>query len=196
MGFPSLLTWVYFVLLADRPAAVQQGAYAVGKIVQFAFPLVWVLLVSRRRLQWHLPNGAGMNWGVSFGLLVAAAMVGLYYGCAASSRFYVGGGPDGSGEDPGTGPGGHPEIRRGGGFYALCHSLLGGVLLAAGPFSASCVSTCGKARAIVISSAAFMAHHVILLATYFGWTSPDVRPFLCVGIGEQPGPGSSRSDSL
>ena len=124
MGFPSLLTWVYFVELADRPAAVQQGAYAVGKIVQFAFPLVWVLLVSRRRLQWHLPTRAGMNWGVSFGLLVAAAMVGLYYGWLRQAGFMSEAGQMVQAKIQGLGL---VDIRKYvavGVFYALCHSLL------------------------------------------------------------------------
>ena len=40
--FPTLLTVVYFILLAGHPAAVQQGAFAVGKFIQFAFPAYWL----------------------------------------------------------------------------------------------------------------------------------------------------------
>ena len=59
LAFPALLTWVYFVALAQSAAAVQQAAYALGKVVQFGFPLVWVLAVQRRRLHWQGPGRAG-----------------------------------------------------------------------------------------------------------------------------------------
>ena len=183
MGFPSLLTWVYFVVLADRPAAVQQGAYAVGKIVQFAFPLVWVLLVSRQRLQWRLPNRAGMNWGVAFGLLVAAAMVGLYYGLLRQASFMSEAGQMVQAKIVGMGL---TDIRKyvaAGVFYALCHSLLEEYYWRWFVFGELHLHV-RQGAAIIISSTAFMAHHVILLATYFGWTSSITYALsLCVGIG-------------
>ena len=46
---PTLVTWLYFVALAAYPSVVQQGAYAVGKGVQFALPVVWIWLVLRQR---------------------------------------------------------------------------------------------------------------------------------------------------
>ena len=38
IGFPTILTAVYFVGLAQAPARWQQGVYATGKFLQFAFP--------------------------------------------------------------------------------------------------------------------------------------------------------------
>ena len=50
LTFPTLLVLVYFVLLPemDAPPVVQQAAYTIGKILQFGFPLVWVLAIQRR----------------------------------------------------------------------------------------------------------------------------------------------------
>ena len=38
--------------------------------------------------------------------------------------------------------------------------------------------------AILLSSVAFVGHHIIILAAYFGWTSPATVLFsACVGVG-------------
>ena len=49
--FPSLATWLYFVVLSQHPSAAVQAAYAAEKILQFAFPLVWVVLIQRQKLR-------------------------------------------------------------------------------------------------------------------------------------------------
>jgi len=41
MVFPSILTWVYFVLMANWAASAQQSAYSILKFVQFGFPAFW-----------------------------------------------------------------------------------------------------------------------------------------------------------
>lgn len=183
MGFPCLLTWVYFVLLADRPAAVQQGAYAVGKVVQFAFPLVWVVLVAGQRLQWQAPSRAGVNWGVSFGLLVAIAMVGGYFGLLRQAGFMSDAGRMVQAKVAGLGLGHVASYAAVGLFYALGHSLLEEYYWRWFVFGQLRLHM-REAAANGLSSAAFMAHHVILLATFFGWDSPVAYTFsLCVGMG-------------
>ena len=58
LGFPTLSTWVYFVVLSGRP---EMGlAYAFGKIVQFAFPAVWLWVVERGRFSLFRPTRAGV----------------------------------------------------------------------------------------------------------------------------------------
>ena len=54
--FPTVLTVTYFVLLADYPSGIQQAVYAVGKTVQFVFPLVWVFAVLQKE-----PRGSGLE---------------------------------------------------------------------------------------------------------------------------------------
>ncbi len=56
LGLPSVVTLVYFVLLGDDSAGVQQVAYGIGKGVQFGFPVFWVFYIRRNRPQWHLPG--------------------------------------------------------------------------------------------------------------------------------------------
>jgi hypothetical protein len=79
LGFPTLVTWVYFVWLAGDSAGVQQASALVGKVIQFAFPLLWVVIVQRQRLRWQWPGAAGLASGAGFGMLVVAAMLLLYH---------------------------------------------------------------------------------------------------------------------
>ena len=78
--FPSALTEVYFVALDPYPAAVQRTAYAVLKSIQFLFPVVWVLLVARERLQWPARPWRGWVRGLGLGLAVAGIMLVAYFG--------------------------------------------------------------------------------------------------------------------
>ena len=44
---PSIVTWVYFVTLAGDASQSQQIAFAIGKGIQFAFPILCVMWLSR-----------------------------------------------------------------------------------------------------------------------------------------------------
>src|SRR5436309_4476395 len=76
---PTAITWVYFILLNGADKQLQQGAYAIGKLIQFTLPVVWVWLVQRDRQWLRLPSGWSVAVGVAFGLIVAAAMQVIYY---------------------------------------------------------------------------------------------------------------------
>ena len=96
IAFPTLVTLVYFEWLEDANAQFQQIAFAIGKIIQFGFPLVWVWLWYRNRLRTFSPfakdtpekidTPSDHHWaskhangiGVVFGLLVVIAMFGIY----------------------------------------------------------------------------------------------------------------------
>ena len=78
--FPTVLTFTYFVWLADRSSGMQQSVYTIGKIVQFAFPAVWVYLVLRRQPHSPRPDRGGIRVGLAFGGVGVVAMVGVYLG--------------------------------------------------------------------------------------------------------------------
>jgi uncharacterized protein len=174
--FPTLLTYGYFIHLADRPTGVQQIVYSLGKILQFAFPVVWVYGYHRRRLAPVGLSRSGLIEGLAFGFAVAGAMLALYGWVLGPYGFFDG--PDEAirekVQDLGLDTAG--KFIAAALFYSLIHSLLEEYywrwfvfgelrwLLRLGP-------------AILVSSLAFMAHHVILLGIFLGWQSPATYLF-------------------
>jgi membrane protease YdiL (CAAX protease family) len=168
---PTLVTLLYFVLLAGQAAGVQQVAYGIGKVVQFGLPVVWVWLVQRQSIRLTRPVTRGLAANLGFGALVFVAILLLY-------RFWLE--PAGYLTDA-AGAIREKVVRFGadtpakyfalGAFYAVCHSFLEeyywrwfvfGQLRRLAPLG----------TAILVSALGFMAHHVLVLATFFGWTSP------------------------
>jgi uncharacterized protein len=181
--FPSLLTWVYFVALRQSAAGLQQTAYGIGKTIQFLLPVFWVLAVQRRRPTLSRAGTAGLAEGFLFGLAVFALAIGLYHAWLKPAGLFQA-----------TGERIRDKIVNFG-----IHGLTGYVILAA--FYCSVHSfleeyywrwfVFGQLRSLIpwpsavgVSSVGFMAHHVILLATYFGWSSPLAYLFsLGVAVG-------------
>jgi uncharacterized protein len=181
--FPSLAAWLYFVALTQQPTAVQQINYAAGKIIQFGFPLLWVLAVQRQRLHWSRSRAAGLIEAIAFGAAAFVVMLVGYYTWLRPSGALAGAGELVAKKVAGFGVDSPAKFVVLGLFYSLVHSLLeeyywrwfvfGGLrrLMPLGP-------------AILLSSLAFMAHHVIVLATYFGWFSTVTLVFsLGVAVG-------------
>lgn len=199
--YPTLLTWVYFVVLDGGSAAVQQLAYGTGKLIQFVFPALWVWtqvkgwrqqsgvaevaepLADSRPFAWERPRWRGVVEGLAFGLLVAAAMLGLYFGfmqdwpelgamrqkVAAKVR----------GMDVAS-PGRYLALSA---FYSLAHSGLEEYYWRWFAFR-GLSRWLGTGMAMTMSSVGFMAHHVLLLASFLGWTSPLTWFFsLSVAVG-------------
>lgn len=181
--FPALVTWVYFIALAKSEPSVQQVAYGLGKAIQFAFPVVWVVLVQRRRLTLSGPRTAGLFEGAAFGLAVFAAAMLVYHlglkpaGYLASaaetvlekiSAFHV------------DSPWSYLVM---GVFYSVVHAFLEEYYWRWFVF--------GELRrllsvplAIVVSAAGFTLHHILVLGFYFGWSSPATWLFsLAVAVG-------------
>ena len=158
-------------------------AYVASKCFQFAFPLLWVLAVQRERLRLSRPTSAGMDVGIAFGLLIMAAMVALYYGLLKTSGLF----DDATGtireKLAGFGVDTVGKYFAFAAFYSVCHSFLEEYywrwfvfgqlrrLVRLGP-------------AVLLSSIGFMGHHVLVLGTFFGWTSPATWLFsVSVAIG-------------
>jgi membrane protease YdiL (CAAX protease family) len=127
--------------------------------------------LSRPRSRWFRRNAGLLAAGVGFGLLVLAAMFGLYQWVWKANPAFTGASQAIRGKIVGLGIGGLWMYAAVGVFYALCHSALEEYYWRWFVFG-QLRSRLRLVSAVAISSLAFMAHHVILLATYFGWSSP------------------------
>jgi membrane protease YdiL (CAAX protease family) len=187
--YPSVLTWIYFVALSDDSSertGLQIAAYAAGKFIQFAFPVLYVLAFHRSELRLNPPSRRGIWIGLAFGGAVAVGMFVLYFAILRGwfhsadipamvwkklSEFGL------------TTPLGFLCFAL---FLSVVHSLLEEyywrwfVFLRLRPLVS-------LRTAIAVSSLGFMAHHVIVLAQYLpGWFHflTLVVPFsLCVAVG-------------
>jgi membrane protease YdiL (CAAX protease family) len=197
MAFPSVMTWLYFVALASGPSAAPSGprpgvnlalmaAFAVGKLVQFGFPLFCLVLVEGKRPRLSGPRLRGLALGVAFGVLVSAG-IGLAYQLALHDYLVKIGTPAkirvkvaDAGLDT---PAGYLLLAA---FYCLVHSLLEeyywrwfvfGRLRRLVPFGV----------ALALANLAFMGHHIIVLVGYLPGTKQFFTAVLPLSLGVAAG---------
>jgi uncharacterized protein len=181
--FPTLATWLYFVALPGSRWMLP--VYAACKVVQFGFPVVWAACVERRPprnltpwppLPSHtLPPGRGgtpsLLGGLLSGLGLSAFVFLVWEAWLAGSPLAARAGQTASAKLAGFG------IETAGGylllavFYSVFHSLLEeyywrwfvfGRLRRSLPVTA----------AAVLSSLAFMSHHVLVVGELAGAYTP------------------------
>ena len=174
--FPTLVTWLYFVALAGHPPAVQQTAYAVGKTLQFAFPLIWVFGVRRQPIRFRRPGSAGAAAGLLFGAAVFAAILLAYHAWLGPAGLLAPAGKAMAAKVAGFGVASPVAFAGMAVFYAMLHSFLEEYYWRWFLFGQLRRLTPAWA-AVVLSSLAFTSHHVIVLAAYFGWRSPETAVF-------------------
>ncbi len=171
LSFPTFVTWMYFVWLAGSPAGIQQTAYSVGKILQFAFPVMWVVLIARERVSWTFPQRPGVMFGMVFGATILGLAMVVYHGWLE---------PLGLFDKPtevvrkkvlGMGLNSIGKYAAVAVFYSIAHSAMEEYYWRWFVFG-RLSNEVTLPWAIALSSMGFMAHHVIVLATFFGWTSP------------------------
>lgn len=187
VGFPSLLTWAYFVALAEAPAAARLAVYVLGKSFQFALPLVWWghargYRLPARHAGLRLPKvWVQAGWGLAIGGAMFAAMVAGYYGLVRPMGWLAGADTAVQHKLAGFGVKGLGTFLALAAFYALVHAGLEEYYWRWFVF--------GQLRrrmhvrwALAASSLAFMAHHVILLRVYVGLEFWGVLGSLAVAV--------------
>lgn len=169
--FPTLVTVLYFVVLARQPSAVQQGAFGVGKFIQFAFPVVWVIWFQRAKISWIGPRSKDIAAGAAMGLVLLAAALALYFYVLKPEGVFDKAADAIREKVVGLGASSVPRYVALSLFYCVIHSLAEEYYWRWFVFAQLRRFTSLPA-AIVVSGLGFMAHHVLILAVYFGWDSP------------------------
>ena len=196
MSFPTATAWFYFVTLASpqtvdsfptpKPAgnAWVQAAYGAGKVIQFAFPVLFLAFVEPSSLRPGRPHFKGLIWGIAFGLLVGAGVFVLYWAELRTWLIEIGTAERIQSKIAEFNCGTPIRYAVLAVFLAVIHSLMEEYYWRWFVF--------GRLRrlvalsvAVVVSSLAFMAHHVIVLGMFFPnhfWTA--AVPFsLCIAVG-------------
>ena len=181
--FPTLVTLVYFVLMAQMAGWLQQTAYGILKSIQFLLPIVWVLAVQRQRPRWEAPKLRFLAEGLAFGLLLFVAVLLLYHGWLNPAGYFDGPADAIRKKVLGFGADTFVKYVLLGTFYSLCHSFLAEYYWRWFVFGQLRRLISFRA-AVAVSSLGFMAHHILVLATFFGWLSPATWLFsLAVAVG-------------
>ena len=178
---PTLATLLYFVFLSG--SEWMQGAYFGSKVLQFSFPLVWVLAVQRHRIRIARPKWDGIMAGILVGAGIVATGILAYHGFLKDS-VYLQNAPaliTAKVTEMGlTSPTLYILFAL---FLAVPHSFLEEYYWRWFVFGQTRRIT-GVKAAIIISSLGFMSHHVIVIHQFLdnGW---QVTLFfsLCVATG-------------
>ncbi len=182
MAFPTALTLSYFVLLAGQPRGLVQGVYAAGKVVQFAFPALWVAYASGRFPLPARPGRRGALPGLAFGIALLAGAVALHL-LVLEPTGALGGAPAEAVRAKMASFGVDTPLRylALAAFYSVVHAAAEEYYWRWFVFG-ELRRACRPGPAIAWSSLAFAAHHVVILGAFFGWTSPWT-PVLAAAVG-------------
>jgi membrane protease YdiL (CAAX protease family) len=182
------MAWVYFIVLAppgtSSPNRLALAAYAAGKIVQFGFPLFWVWAFSTGRLRTLAPSFRGLPLGLVFGVIVAGGVLSAYFLALRGSPILQET-PDSVRAKVATFEVATPmRFLVLAVFIAGIHSLLEEYYWRWFVFG-ELRNVMSVTSALLLSSLAFMAHHVVVLAVYFpGKFFAAALPFsFCVAAG-------------
>lgn len=181
LALPTAATLGYAVLLSGSPTT--KLIYPASKLVQFAFPVAWVVLFERRPIRLVRPSADGLGMGALLGGLVVAAMFALYYGYLRTSSLFAAV-PKAIGDqltDFGvTSLGGFLVLAV---FIALIHSLAEEYYWRWFVFG-QLRDSLPLASAIAVSSLGFMAHHVLVVGKFLSGYGDYTWFFsLCVATG-------------
>jgi membrane protease YdiL (CAAX protease family) len=185
--FPLAMAWCYFVVLGGEPERYGPWvgrAYAIGKLIQFPFPLLYVVLIDRGwrpRFRWHWD---GFAFALAFAALVDLGMAGLYFGVLRGTPLLAGTPEQIFAKLRGFAADTPATYVALGLFIAIVHSGLEEYYWRWFVFGWM-RRYLSLGSAAVLSGLAFMLHHVVILAVYFPgrfWTL--ALPFsLCVAVG-------------
>jgi membrane protease YdiL (CAAX protease family) len=171
MLWPTVAAVGYFVGLASEvgtagaPNTAVQAFYAGSKVLQFALPVLWLGFWQGEKLRPSRPSLAGVKFGLAFGLLVAGTIFTLYLGFLRDISLFHALASKLRAKLADFGAATPVRFILLGSFMTLLHSLLEEYYWRWFVFG-ELKRVISVTPAIIISGFAFMAHHVVVLASF------------------------------
>jgi membrane protease YdiL (CAAX protease family) len=169
---PSLGVWAGMIAWPDQ--ALGKALFFLAKVWLFAFPLVWRLVIEKKRISWSKPVQGGFGVGVGLALAISAFIVVAYM--AVGSRLLDPKAIQAMGAE--TGLNRRSTYLMGALYWVTVNSVLEEyvwrwfVVEKLEDFLAS-------RTAIIVSALAFSLHHIVALQTFL---SPMVVALAATGV--------------
>jgi membrane protease YdiL (CAAX protease family) len=170
--FPSIATWLYFIRFAGSPSV--QAVYGIGKVLQFALPVLFFWLAAGGLGRWtgdspppRFNTRQSIAIGLALGAAIMALMLAAYFWAFDDSAAFarVPGEVRSKLDDADADrPLSYLALAV---FYSLCHSFLEEYYWRWFVFG-GLRKLMPAALAALVSALGFMAHHTIVIGTYFG----------------------------
>ena len=171
LTLPTAITWLYFVALDGADKRLQQGAYTIGKAIQFALPVLWLVLIRKQVPQWPRLTSRGLMLGLFLGLAIGGGMLALYFFVLKPAESFAGPADAVRLKMQSIGVQSVAAFAAMGIFYSVLHSLLEEYYWRWFVYSQLC-RRWTLPLALGVAGIAFASHHVLVVAHYFGWLSP------------------------
>ena len=175
---PTVITYFYFVHFGDNATVTQQAAYVIGKIAQFSLPVLWLhrlpatTRAGRRTVDWWL--------GVGFGVVVVLMVWVTYFAALSSSPLAAQLTTSVQQKITGLNLATPARYLALGIAYSVVHSWLEEYYWRWFVYG-QLRHQLGETPANLVSSVGFTLHHIVVLVTLIGWSSPWTYVF-CVGV--------------
>jgi membrane protease YdiL (CAAX protease family) len=165
MLFPTLAAWLYFMVFTDRQTL--PAVYTISKVVQFSFPLAWTLALRRGRLPRLTLAPRALLEGVGTGLVMVILLFLAYVALMGQGALVEEARPRILARVQAIGAGTPVRFLGLALFLSVLHSLLEEYYWRWFVFG-RLQERLRMVTAVVLSSLAFMLHHVVILHAFLG----------------------------
>jgi CAAX protease family protein len=165
MLFPTLAAWLYFMVFTDRETL--PTVYSMSKVVQFSFPLAWTLAVTKGRLPRLNVSPRALLEGMGTGLVMVIALFLLYVMLIGQGPLLQEARPRILSRVQSIGADTPARFLGLVLFLSVIHSLLEEYYWRWFVFG-RLQERVRPTGAVILSSVAFMLHHVIILHAFLG----------------------------
>ncbi len=165
MLFPTLAAWLYFMVFTDSETL--PTVYSISKVVQFSFPLAWTLAVTKGRLPRLNVSPRALLEGMGTGLVMVIALFLLYVMVIAQGPLLEEARPRILSRVQAIGADTPARFLGMVLFLSVIHSLLEEYYWRWFVFG-RLQERVRPRSAVILSSVAFMLHHVIILHAFLG----------------------------
>jgi len=166
MAFPTAAAWLYFLTFANT--AWMTSLYGGTKLIQFALPVVWVFLLRRRRPSIDARSRGGLAAGLATGGGMAGLVLLGYFLALRGGDLAGAAAPRIAARVEAVGAGSPARFVLMALFLSLIHSFLEEYYWRWFVFGQLRRWISGPAS-VLLSSLAFMSHHVIIVYAFLGF---------------------------